>query len=299
MLAADAELLVVRDRPIGPSVIPDTRRRAPRRPRRTACSRAPTRPARVAVVGAGMAGLVAASELLRAGHDPILLEAQQRVGGRVLTLREPFAPGLWAEAGAMRIPRSHALTQALIERYGLATQAVHDGQRRGVLLLRRAARPSPRGRRRPARARASRSRRHERVPPGAALERRARAVRGARSQRARRRRVGRDRRRVRPVLRARVPRAARLVGRRDRDVRPPVQPGGADELVVPRAAARGARGLLHRPRLPRRRHRPCCRARSCPSSSSRIRFGAKVVAIDQSDDGVTVHCRNARRTGSR
>jgi monoamine oxidase len=78
--------------------------------------------ARVLVVGAGMAGLVAASELLRAGHEPIVVEAQNRVGGRVLTLREPFAPGLWAEAGAMRIPRSHALTMALIERYGLVTK---------------------------------------------------------------------------------------------------------------------------------------------------------------------------------
>lgn len=44
------------------------------------------------------------------------------VGGRVLTLREPFAPGLWAEAGAMRIPRSHVLTHALIDRYALPTQ---------------------------------------------------------------------------------------------------------------------------------------------------------------------------------
>ena len=79
-------------------------------------------PARVIVVGAGMAGLVAASELLRAGHEPLVLEAQHRVGGRVLTLREPFAPGLWAEAGAMRIPRSHALTMALVERYGLTTR---------------------------------------------------------------------------------------------------------------------------------------------------------------------------------
>jgi len=77
--------------------------------------------ARVLVVGAGMAGLVAASELLRAGHDPIVVEAQHRVGGRVFTLRDPFAPGLWAEAGAMRIPRSHLLTIALIERYGLVT----------------------------------------------------------------------------------------------------------------------------------------------------------------------------------
>ena len=80
-----------------------------------------TRPARVIVVGAGMAGLVAASELQRAGHDPIIIEAQQRVGGRCLTLREPFAPGLWAEAGAMRIPKSHRLTHALIDRYGLTT----------------------------------------------------------------------------------------------------------------------------------------------------------------------------------
>ena len=42
-----------------------------------------SRPKRVIVVGAGMAGLVAAHELLRAGHDPIILEAQSRVGGRV------------------------------------------------------------------------------------------------------------------------------------------------------------------------------------------------------------------------
>ena len=80
------------------------------------------RPARVVIVGAGMAGLVAASELARAGHDPVILEAQQRVGGRILTLREPFAAGLWAEAGAMRLPRSHRLTMALVDRFGLQVQ---------------------------------------------------------------------------------------------------------------------------------------------------------------------------------
>ncbi|MFO1412699.1 MAG: flavin monoamine oxidase family protein [Burkholderiales bacterium] len=76
---------------------------------------------RVIVVGAGMAGLVAASALLRAGHDPLVLEAQQRVGGRIYTLREPFAPGLYAEAGAMRIPRSHRLTLAYVRQFGLPT----------------------------------------------------------------------------------------------------------------------------------------------------------------------------------
>ena len=56
------------------------------------------------IIGAGMAGLVAGYELARAGHDPLILEAQNRVGGRIYTLRK-FAPGLYAEAGAMRSPR--------------------------------------------------------------------------------------------------------------------------------------------------------------------------------------------------
>jgi monoamine oxidase len=81
-----------------------------------------SRPKKVVIVGAGMAGLVAAYELQRAGHAPLVLEAQQRVGGRVYTLREPFADGLYAEVGAMRIPRSHELTLAYIEKFGLRVQ---------------------------------------------------------------------------------------------------------------------------------------------------------------------------------
>ena len=46
------------------------------------------------VIGAGMAGLVAAYELARQGHDPIVLEAQNRVGGRVYTLRNVRARAL-------------------------------------------------------------------------------------------------------------------------------------------------------------------------------------------------------------
>jgi monoamine oxidase len=78
-------------------------------------------PKKVVIVGAGMAGLVAAHELKRAGHKPIILEAQQRVGGRIYTLRAPFSDGLYAEAGAMRIPRAHKLTLAYIEKFGLKT----------------------------------------------------------------------------------------------------------------------------------------------------------------------------------
>ena len=79
------------------------------------------RPKKVIIVGAGLAGLSAAYELLEAGHDPLVLEAQHRVGGRIYTMREPFSRGLYGEAGAMRIPRSHELTMAYIEKFGLQT----------------------------------------------------------------------------------------------------------------------------------------------------------------------------------
>jgi monoamine oxidase len=80
-----------------------------------------TSPRDVVIVGAGMAGLTAAYELLRAGHRPIILEAQNRVGGRVCTVREPFSDALHAEAGAMRIPRAHELTLGYIDHFGLRT----------------------------------------------------------------------------------------------------------------------------------------------------------------------------------
>ena len=75
-------------------------------------------PKRVVVLGAGLAGLTAAFELARAGHQPIVLEARQRLGGRVYTMRG-FAPGMYAEAGAMFVPREHKLTLAYAELFGL------------------------------------------------------------------------------------------------------------------------------------------------------------------------------------
>lgn len=56
---------------------------------------------KVIVLGAGLAGLTAAWELVQAGHEVIVVEARNRSGGRVLTLREGFTSGLTAEAGAM------------------------------------------------------------------------------------------------------------------------------------------------------------------------------------------------------
>lgn len=73
----------------------------------------------VLILGAGIAGLTAAYELLKAGHTPLILEAQNRLGGRIFTMRAPFAEGLHAEAGAMRIPKTHDLTHHYIRHFGL------------------------------------------------------------------------------------------------------------------------------------------------------------------------------------
>ena len=55
---------------------------------------------KVLVVGAGLSGLVAATEMQSAGHEVVVLEARDRVGGRVFTLREGFADGQFADVGA-------------------------------------------------------------------------------------------------------------------------------------------------------------------------------------------------------
>lgn len=77
-------------------------------------------PHKIIVIGAGLAGLSAAYELTEAGHDVTVLEARARPGGRVYTLREPFADGLHAEAGAGRIPDNHTFTLRYAKLFGLA-----------------------------------------------------------------------------------------------------------------------------------------------------------------------------------
>lgn len=74
---------------------------------------------RIVVLGGGLAGLCAAYELQNVGHTVTVLEASTRPGGRVRTLREAFAPGLYVEAGAEQIPGVHQITQGYAREFGL------------------------------------------------------------------------------------------------------------------------------------------------------------------------------------
>ena len=90
----------------------------------------------VLVIGAGLAGLVAAHELTEGGHGVTLLEAATRPGGRVWTLREPFSDGLYAEAGAGRIPETHDLTLKYVKLFGLTLEPFYPNQGASLYYLR-------------------------------------------------------------------------------------------------------------------------------------------------------------------
>lgn len=85
-------------------------------------------PKKIVIIGAGMAGLVAGYELSQLGHDITILEAQTRPGGRVQTLRDPFADGLYAEAGAARIPDNHDLTLKYVKLLGVPLEPMYPSQ---------------------------------------------------------------------------------------------------------------------------------------------------------------------------
>ncbi len=55
---------------------------------------------RVIIAGAGLAGLTCAWELSRRGHEVVVLEAADRAGGHVRTIRQGFPDGLYADCGA-------------------------------------------------------------------------------------------------------------------------------------------------------------------------------------------------------
>ena len=95
----------------------------------------------VIVIGAGLAGLRCAADLVAAGREPLVLEARPRVGGRVWSHR--FADGQWAERGAEFVDRAHREVLALAAALGLELCDVPSGRDDGRRLLDMGGRSAP------------------------------------------------------------------------------------------------------------------------------------------------------------
>ena len=95
----------------------------------------------VIVIGAGLAGLRCATDLTHAGRDVVVLEARQRVGGRVWSHR--FADGQWCERGAEFIDTAHTHVLGLVEQLGLTLNGVPSGRDDDARLLDVGGRPTP------------------------------------------------------------------------------------------------------------------------------------------------------------
>ena len=97
----------------------------------------------VAILGAGISGLVAAYELRRAGWEVTVLEARDRIGGRVWTVRGgdrivqsgrpdqvcAFSEGLYLNAGAARIPHHHHAILGYARDLGVAMEVMVNSNR--------------------------------------------------------------------------------------------------------------------------------------------------------------------------
>src|SRR4051812_17164193 len=72
---------------------------------------------RVAIIGAGFSGLACAYELLTAGYDVTVIEARDRLGGRVISFKD-LVPKKNVEGGGELIGSNHPTWVAYKERFG-------------------------------------------------------------------------------------------------------------------------------------------------------------------------------------
>jgi len=103
---------------------------------------------RVLILGAGIAGLVAAYELRAAGYAVEVLEARARPGGRVFTLRRGAVideldsrqevrwdddPDLYVDAGAARLPQHHQGILSYARELGVKLEVLSNENRNALL----------------------------------------------------------------------------------------------------------------------------------------------------------------------
>ena len=83
--------------------------------------------ASVLVAGAGLAGLAAARDLSAMGAAVTVVDARDRVGGRVWTIRDGFADGQHAEAGGDMIDEAQHEIRDLAREVGLTLTRILRG----------------------------------------------------------------------------------------------------------------------------------------------------------------------------
>jgi monoamine oxidase len=81
----------------------------------------------VLVAGAGLAGLAAARDLTAMGAQVTVIDARDRIGGRVLTVRDGFAEGQHAEAGGDLIDEGQRVICQLADELGLKLTRILRG----------------------------------------------------------------------------------------------------------------------------------------------------------------------------
>ncbi|MBB5869705.1 monoamine oxidase [Allocatelliglobosispora scoriae] len=94
----------------------------------------------VIVVGAGVAGLVAADRLVSAGQRVLVLEARDRVGGRTLTMPVPGFDGVVVDQGGQWVGAGQELVYAELSRFGLVTFPQSTGGGSALVVFRGKAR---------------------------------------------------------------------------------------------------------------------------------------------------------------
>jgi monoamine oxidase len=82
----------------------------------------------VVIIGAGIAGLTAGWRLTQAGVRVRILEAQNRVGGRMFSIRDHFPDGQVAELGGELIDTGHVNIRALALELGLELNDLHGAE---------------------------------------------------------------------------------------------------------------------------------------------------------------------------
>jgi monoamine oxidase len=87
---------------------------------------------RIAVIGAGLAGLTCAYRLKQAGYAATVYEATDRVGGRCWTIRGVFDAGQIAEHGGELIDQGHTALRQLVRELGFTLDNLLSAQLSGT-----------------------------------------------------------------------------------------------------------------------------------------------------------------------